>query len=188
MIIKLVVEIMSILGDDQTINVNGDANKTAGGSLFDYSNTYMVESVKHESAISNIFMGLSQFTTDIEYEKPDTLEYTIEEKIDYNDLSKYQDFFDDYMENYNLVKNKITIINDEDLTFEKRLVTHIKNKYIKYYVKDINSNVLLDKIICDIESELKSHSELLLEDISSTHYIVFYVFAQCKIYKKPPRS
>ena len=109
MIIKLVVEIMSILGDDQTINVNGDANKTAGGSLFDYSNTYMVESVKHESAISNILMGLSQFTTDIEYEKPDTLEYTIEEKIDYNDLSKYQDFFDDYMENYNLVKNKITL-------------------------------------------------------------------------------
>lgn len=163
-------------------------SKAAGRDLFDYSTTYMAESVKHESAISNILMGLSQFTTDIEYEKPDTLEYTIEEKIDYNDLSKYQDFFDDYMENYNLVKNKISIINDEDLTFEKRLITYIKNKYMKHYIKNIDSNLLLDKIVLDIEFELKTYSELLLEDISSTHYIVFYVFAQCKIYKKPPRS
>lgn len=177
------------MGNKQNITVTGSGNKTSGGTLFDNStNNYMTESIKHESAIGNILMGLSQFTTDIEYERPDTLEYTIEEKIDYNDLSKYQEFFDDYMENYNLVKNKITVINDEDLTFEKRLITYIKNKYIKHYAKDIDSNVLLDKIIHDIELELKSHSDLLLEDISSTHYIVFYVFAQCKIYKKPPRS
>lgn len=179
---------MALLGDEQNINVTGSYNKTAGESLFDFSTTYITESVKHESAISNILMGLSHFTTDIEYEKPDTVEYTIEQKIDYNELYKYKEFFDDYMENYNLVKNKIEIINDEDVTFERRLISYIRSKFIKYSIKDIDSNELLDKIVSDIEQELKAYSSLELEDISSTHYIVFYVFAQCKIYKKPPRS
>lgn len=180
---------MSILGDKQNIKVDGTSNKTAGASLFDFSTTtFMVESIKHESAISNILIGLSYFTTDIEYEKPDTLEYTIEQKIDYNELNRYKDFFDDYMENYNLVKNKILIINDEDITFERRLISYIKSKFIKYSIKDVNSNELLDKMVNDIEIELKTYSSLSLEDISSTHYIIFYVFAQCKIYTKPPRN
>ena len=48
-----------------------------------------------------------------------------------------EDFFDDYMENYNLVKNKILIINDEDITFERRLISYIKSKFIKYSIKKV---------------------------------------------------
>ncbi|HET54901.1 MAG TPA: hypothetical protein ENN33_06755 [Ignavibacteria bacterium] len=180
---------MALFSDEQNIIVNGSNNKTAAGDLIDLSsNNYMVESIKHESAIGNILMGLSHFTTDIQYEKPDTTEYTIEEKIDHNKLSKYQDFFDDYMENYNLVKNKVSIIIEEDITFEKRLMQYIKNKYMKHYSKDSDENIVLDNILEDIEHELKNHSKLSLDDISSVHYIVFYVFAQCKIYQKPPRT
>lgn len=185
--ILLLAAIMALFSDEQNITVNGSNNKTAAGDLFDLSSTYMIESIKHESAIGNILMGLSHFTTDIQYEKPDTIEYTIEDKIDHNKLSKYQDFFDDYMENYNLVKNKVNIIIEEDLTFEKRLTTYIKNKYMKHYSKDSDPNIVLGDILEDIEQELKVHSELNLDDISGVHYIVFYVFAQCKIYQKPPR-
>ena len=128
---------MALFSDEQNIDVNGSNNKTAGGNLFDLSSNYMIESIKHESAIGNILMGLSHFTTDIQYERPDTIEYTIEDKIDHNKLSKYKNFFDDYMENYNLVKSKVNIIIEEDLTFEKRLITYIKNKYIKNYSKEV---------------------------------------------------
>ncbi|MCT7501628.1 hypothetical protein N5S92_06470 [Aliarcobacter cryaerophilus] len=178
---------MALFSDEQNIDVNGSNNKTAGGNLFDLSSNYMIESIKHESAIGNILMGLSHFTTDIQYERPDTIEYTIEDKIDHNKLSKYKNFFDDYMENYNLVKSKVNIIIEEDLTFEKRLITYIKNKYIKNYSKDSDTNIILDNIIEEVEQELKMYSKLNLDDISGVHYIVFYVFAQCKIYKKPPR-
>ena len=127
---------MALFSDEQNIDVNGSNNKTAGGNLFDLSSNYMIESIKHESAIGNILMGLSHFTTDIQYERPDTIEYTIEDKIDHNKLSKYKNFFDDYMENYNLVKSKVNIIIEEDLTFEKRLITYIKNKYICSFLCD----------------------------------------------------
>lgn len=174
---------------DKNQNITATENgKAAGRDLFDLSTTYMVESIEHESSIGNILMGLSQFTTDVQYERPDTVEYTIEDKIDHNKLLKYKAFFDDYMENYNLVKNKVNIITDEDVTFEKRLLKYVSNKFIKNFVKDIDPNILLDKIIDDIEFELKLHSKLNLDDISGVHYIVFYVFAQCKIYQKPPRT
>lgn len=173
---------------DQTQTIIGNGNKTAGKDLFDYSSSYIVEATKHDSAIENILLGISKFTTDIKYHKPDTIDYTVEDKIDHNKLEKYKVFFDDYMENYSIVKNKINLFEEQDLTFEKSLISYVKNKYIIHFNKDISSDSIINKIILDIENELKNHSQLNLEDISSIHYIVFYVFAECKIFEKPPRG
>ncbi len=186
MIIKLLVETM--FDNEQKINVTGNENKTAAKDLFDYSISYVVEATKHNSAIENILLGISKFTADIKYEKPDTIDYTIEDKINHNKLKKYKAFFDDYMDNYNIVKNKINIFEEQDITFEKRLISHIKNKYIIHYDKNSSSDDILHKIISNIEMELKNHSNLDLEDISGIHYVVFYVFAECKIFEKPLKA
>ena len=68
--------------------------------------------------------------------------------------------------------------------------------------RDLERRGIYDKVVTeDIEniaskdwaynvgktSNLAAISKLNLDDISGVHYIVFYVFAQCKIYKKPPR-
>lgn len=185
MTIKRLVEIM--LDKHQIITVTGSGNKTAAGDLFDYSTSYVMEVTKHDSAIENILLGISSFTADIKYEKPDTADYTIEDKINHNKLEKYKDFFDDYMDNYNIVKNKISVFEEQDITFEKRLISHVKNKYMIHYDKKNSSDDILCKIISNIEMELKTHSNLALEDISGIHYVVFYVFAECKIFEKPPK-
>lgn len=163
-------------------------SKAAGRDLLDNSTNYEMEATKHASAIGNILLGISHFITEVQYEKPDTADYTIEDKIDHNNLTKYKTFFDDYMDNYSTVKDKINIMSETDLTFEKRLIKHVQNKYIKHHKKGIYPDILTQRIIDDIEIELKNHSTLSLEDISSLHYIVFYVFAQCKIFEKPPRK
>lgn len=186
MLIIIVKQVEEMLDKNQTVTAN-NASKAAGRDLFDYSTTVMIESLMHDSAIENVLMGIASFTTKIEYEKPDTFDYTIEQKIDYNELTIYKNFLDDYMENYNLVKHKIIVIEDFDITFEKRLISHVKSKYIQNYTDTISSNELLKKTISDIELELKNYSELTLEDISGLHYIVFYIFAKCKIFKKPPK-
>ncbi|EGK8111795.1 hypothetical protein IO356_001238 [Campylobacter upsaliensis] len=88
------------------------------------------------------------------------------------------------MENYNIVKEKIRIISAEDINFERRLVKYVKNKYIKLYDKN-NPNLTLNNILEEIENDLKQNTNLSIDDISCTHYIVFYVFALCKIFEKP---
>lgn len=176
-----------MLDKNQDINAINNS-KAAGRDLIDNSTNYFVESIKHESAIAKILMGFLDIVTDVKYEKPDTVEYTIEDKIDHNHLTKYKDFFDEYMENYNLVQHKISTIQEEEPSFENRLISHIKNKYIKYYNNQMHSDNILSKIIDDVEQELKNHSTLPLEDIISVHYVVFYVFARCKIFEKPKKS
>lgn len=173
--------------DTQTVKATNNS-KAAGHDLFDNSTLYEMQATKHASAIGNILIGISHFTTEVKYEKPDTADYTIEDKIDHNKLTKYEDFFDEYMDNYSTVKDKINIMCETDLTFEKRLIVHVQNKYMKYHNKGIDADLLTKQIIDDIEIELKNHSALSLEDISSLHYVIFYVFAQCKIFEKPPRK
>ncbi len=179
-IITQLVEMLML--NKQTIN--GSNNYTAGRDVkvnkfynFNYP-------IKHEMSIGNILKNISEFTINLQFEKPDTGEYTIEEKINYNNLVQFKEFFDDYMENYNIVKEKIMIISAEDVNFEQRLLKYVKNKYIRLYDKN-DPNLTLNNILEEIENDLKQNTDLSIDDISCTHYIVFYVFALCKIFEKP---
>ncbi|XMD77840.1 hypothetical protein UPTC15610_01141 [Campylobacter lari] len=167
--------------------INGSNNNTAGRDV-NINNFYNFNyPVKHEISIGNILKNISEFTINLQFEKPDTGEYTIEEKINYNKLTQFKEFFDDYMENYNIVKEKIMIISAEDINFEQRLVKYVKNKYIKFYDKN-NPNLTLNSILEEIENDLKQNTDLSIDDISCTHYIIFYVFALCKIFEKPTKG
>ena len=164
--------------------INGDNNNTAGRDV-NVNNFYNFNyPIKHEMSIGNILKNISEFTINLQFEKPDTVEYTIEEKINYNNLVQFKEFFDDYMENYNVVKEKIMIISAEDINFEQRLIKYVKNKYIKLYDKN-DPNLTLNNILEEIENDLKQNTDLSIDDISCTHYIVFYVFALCKVFEKP---
>jgi len=174
---------------DIAINIKGANNKTSGRDLYDYSNTTILTAKKCDSSIEKVLKGIYNIPIDIEYEKPDTAAYKIENKIEYNKLSKYKYFFDDYMENYDNVRRKIKLIVEEgDIIFEKRLIAYIKSKYIKHYAKQKNGDSILDLLIKEIEQELKKYSSLTLDDISAVHFVVFYAFAECKIFDKPPKS
>ncbi len=174
---------------DSNQNITADnGGKAAGRDVNDNSINilFIMPESKAASSIQIVLLKISEFTTDVKYEKPDTKEYTIEHKIDHNSLSKYREYFEDYMENYNIVREKIRIISSTDPTIESKLINYIRNKYINISNDKATSNEILDKIVKEIENDLKESCNLSLDDIAYAHYIVFYVFARCKIFKKPP--
>jgi hypothetical protein len=173
--------------DNAQHQINIGSGKQAGRDLVDNSTIYELSPIKNASSIERVLQSISSFTATIQPEKPDTADYTIEDKIDHNRLKKYKKFFDDYMDYYSVVREKISLFEEQDLAFEIKLISHIKNKYMLHFKPNQVSDDLVEKIILDIESELKNHSSLELEDISSIHYVVFYVFSRCKIFEKPPK-
>lgn len=173
--------------DNAQHQINIGSGKQAGRDLIDNSTIYELSPIKHASNIERVLQGISSFTAKTQPEKPDTDDYTIEDKIDHNRLEKYKKFFNDYMNYYSVVREKISLFEEQDLAFEIKLISHIKNKYMLHIKSNQVSDDLVEKIVLDIEYELKNHSSLELEDISSIHYVVFYVFSRCKIFEKPPK-
>lgn len=173
--------------DNTQSQTNIGSGKQAGRDLVDNSTIYNFSPVKHASSIERVLQGISSFTAKTQPEKPDTADYTIEDKINHNKLEKYKQFFDDYMNYYDIVREKVSIFEEQDLVFGKKLISHVKNKYINNFNSEKTADDIVSKIISDIEIELKAHSILDLEDISGIHFIVFYVFAECKIFAKPPK-
>ncbi|WP_143428629.1 ABC-three component system protein, partial [Helicobacter sp. 13S00482-2] len=159
---------MPLSDKSQKLSAIGTDNKTAGENLIDQSIN-----------INNFNMN------DIKYEIPNTQDYTIEDKIDYNELSKYKHFFEDYMENYSLVRKKIDTFTDEDPLFDRVLIQYVKSKYQKYFREDTKSDTVLDNIIEDIEKDLRESTNLSPDDLCYVNCVVFYVFAECKIFKPP---
>ncbi|WP_143428628.1 ABC-three component system protein, partial [Helicobacter sp. 13S00482-2] len=181
---------MPLSDKSQKLSAIGTDNKTAGENLIDQSininNFNMVEKYsKLDFAIGDILMGISRFQNDIKYEIPNTQDYTIEDKIDYNELSKYKHFFEDYMENYSLVRKKIDTFTDEDPLFDRVLIQYVKSKYQKYFREDTKSDTVLNNIIEDIEKDLRESTNLSPDDLCYVNCVVFYVFAECKIFKPP---
>jgi hypothetical protein len=173
--------------DNTQTQTNIGNGKQVGRDDNSTTTIHQLNPIKHASNIERVLQGISSFITKTQPEKPDTDDYTIESKIDHNRLEKYKKFFDDYMDYYSVVREKISLFEEQDLAFEIKLISHIKNKYMLHFKPNQVSDDLVEKIILDIESELKNHSSLELEDISSIHYVVFYVFSRCKIFEKPPK-
>lgn len=174
---------------DNSQDVKADNNsKAAGRDIIDNSTNFSLtmSRSRKESSIQKVLLEISDFETDVKYEKPDTKEYTIEEKIDYNRLVEYKECFEDYMDSYSIVMEKIRIMSSQKPAFENKLIKYIRNKYQHTIDIKADSDKILDIIIKEIEKELKEESELSLDDIAYTRDIVFYVFSRCKIFKKPP--
>ncbi|AQW82887.1 ABC-three component system protein [Campylobacter pinnipediorum] len=172
---------------DKSQNITANNNSNAAGRDINHINIFLCAEAnsKAESSIQKILLKISDFTTDVEYEKPDTKDYTIEKKIEYNELTNYKKFFDEYMENYNIVAEKIKIISETDPAFESKMIKYMRNIYMENNDDKANANEILDKIIKDIKYDLID-SDLNADDKSYIIYVVFYVFARCKIFKKPP--
>jgi hypothetical protein len=84
-----------MLDSNQNIRADNDG-KAAGRDVNDNSTNilFIMPESKAASSIQIVLLKISEFTTDVKYEKPDTKEYTIEHKIDHNSLSKYRKYFE----------------------------------------------------------------------------------------------
>lgn len=179
---------MSLSNRKIDMHVEGSGNNVAAGDLY-VDNSIHLPSRIISSHIEVLLQNISeiQASETLKAVLPDTADYTIEDKIEFNNIQKYKEFLDFYMENSQAIIKKLDIISEAgDLLIRKKIFTYIVNKFMEVYKSGLSSDELIDLICQNISAELKSHSHTLtLEDISCVPLVVFYVFSECKIFKKP---
>ena len=170
---------------DKNQNIKANNNGFAAGR--DINIISLNNRIKeNESAIEKILKCITDVNIDISFEKLDITPFDVCEKIDYNDIKCYKDFLDDYMESLEIIKRKVDIIMQTDLGFENKLFGYIKNKFRYSYSSEIKPDDIIREIIDNIKSDLKYNIQINLDDFAYIDCIIFYVFAKCKIFKKPP--
>lgn len=188
----LQIEILRMLKNNTTADVDGDHN-SINVAQRDINIQQIIQSNEpRPSNIQRLLEGIGDLEILESVTEPDTLPYTIEEKIKYNKLIDYLYDIDEYLDwKYNIAQrlnflelNGFPGTKDKVISFVRR-----KWKKIRFEFPE-NPDKIIYNICKEIENELSQviNNKLNHEDISCTMYVVFYVFAECKIFEKPPCS
>jgi hypothetical protein len=144
------------------------------------------------SNIQRLLEGIADLEILESVAEPDTLPYTIEDKIKHNKLLDYLDDIDEYIDwKYNIAQRLSFLELNGFPGTQDKVISFVRRKWKKFKFEfPDNPDQIIYAICKDIESELRQviNSQLNHEDISCTTYVVFYVFAECKIFEKPPCS
>ncbi|MDQ8954515.1 hypothetical protein RFH42_16315 [Acinetobacter rudis] len=175
----------SIDGDDNNIN-----NAQRDINIHHHNST---SNEPRPSNIQRLLEGISDLEMLESVAEPDTLPYTIKDKIEYNDLSDYLDDLDDYMDWQYTIVQRLNFLEMNGFPGTRdRIIAFVRRKWrkIKFAFTAEHPDKIVYELCKEIENELKHvvNDKLNHEDISCTIYVVFYVFSECKIFEKPPCS
>lgn len=148
--------------------------------------TSPLKEIKKASIIQEIIEDILDLAMQLEATELDVRAYSIENKIDYNEIICYRESFDFFMGNKQVIQSRLDILESNgNALATKKLFTVIQNIYNKYtHIRKA------DDIITSMQTELSS--SLLRVDpnnydnISFVPSVIFYVFSECQIFKKPP--
>ncbi|ORF02457.1 ABC-three component system protein [Snodgrassella alvi] len=183
----------SVDDNERSINNSGQSGNVAGRDI-NISNTTNINknaNSKHiNSAIEKVLSGLHSITKDDQlcYHRPDTQSYKIEDKIDYNELDSFKDDVENYINYYYLVETQINSGSENDPALNTKIIEYIKQNLNKINVthKNESNDAKLISLVESIKEELINwNAELDGDELTAVIYVIFYVFAECKIFKKP---
>lgn len=183
----------SVGDSEKTINNSGQSGNSAGKDQYINNTTYIIKNYnsKHKnSAIENVLSGIYSITQDEKlcYHKLDTRSYKIEDKIDYNELHSFRDDVENYINYYYLVDAQINSGSENDPALNTKIIEYIKQKLNSVNVthKNESNDSKLIFLVDSIKEDLISwDAELDGDELTAVIYVIFYVFAECKIFKKP---
>lgn len=141
---------------------------------------------KQSSIIQAILEDIIELEITLDVVQPDTIPFDIEGKIDYNEIIIYKSSFEFFMEHKFIIEDRLSTLEANGMPLAtKKLFVVVRNIYIKHCsVKDP------DEIIRLMQEELKSDliaaNSTSHDNITFVPSIIFYVFSECKIFKKPP--
>lgn len=117
----------------------------------------------------------------------DITPYTIQDKIDYNDIEAYKTSFHFYMQESLLIEKKLEFLNEnKSPVSSKKLYDFIKRIYHKHCGQE-NPDMRIHCICEEIKNDLNIYENISPEDKALIPSIVFYVFSKCHIFEKPPQ-
>ncbi len=176
-----------MIGGKHQQDIGGNNNTQAGRDIIIHNSSNISEHIP--SAIESVLSGIYKNAQNKEtFTPPDTESYTIENKINFNEIS-YFDPLEDFQEGYHYVKAQIKKLSEVDPACETSIIQHIKCDYrqIRRQNKDCSSDAIIEKVCACIKTALtETKAKLALEEQKAVEFVVFYAFAECKIFEKPP--
>ena len=175
-----------MIGNRQQQSIEGNHNQQAGGDIVNHN--YPPPLDPHiPSAIEKVLSGIYRIAVDqSQFSPPDNKTYSIEGKIDFNQITYFKPY-DQYQEGYDLIRAQIITLSTIDPSYEKSIIGHV----CSLYRQALRNAKTPDEIIGHIHSQLigelnADHAKLKLEEKAAVDFVVFYIFAECKIFDKPP--
>lgn len=169
--------------------VNGDENNIniAKRDINIHQTTTFIQ--PRPSNIQRLLEGIADLEVLESVVQPDTLPYTIEDKIKHNKLLDYLDDIDEYIDWKYTIAQRLDFLELNGFPGTKdKIIAFVRRKWKKFkFSFPERPDQIIYEICKDIENELANivNDKLNHEDISCTTYVVFYVFAECKIFEKP---
>lgn len=167
----------------------GSNIQQAGGDINNLT-IQLSQKLHRPSAIERVISGLYDITEhqSLPFTPPDTQPYTIHDKIEHNKLSYYSRFYGELKENYPLVNHQIESATSSDPSFTLKVIEYVKGVYREVVsTNDDNPDGIIKNMAREIQKDLQDcGSNVSLEEIKAVEHVIFYVFAQCKIFDKPP--
>ncbi len=174
---------------DHSIQVNGDKNNAAGRDVHVHNYAPLEYSRLNDSVVVKILANLLDLVRDgnAPYQPLDNTSYTIEDKIKHNEIQKYQTSYEYYMDGHIMISEKMRILTKTEPTAITKLDFYVRGLYSSAVENPINDTAdkVIEQIVVKIKNDLQGAS-LLPEEKVAIPVIVFYVFARCKIFEKPP--
>lgn len=147
------------------------------------------ENIKINSAIEKLLDGLFDIVEEASFTQPSFNKFKLEQKIRYNQISRYKNFIEDYLNAKSIIRGKLNILQDIDESISIKIIQYVQKKFRDVFNEDLTADNLVKNLINEILGDLKEHSVVDLEEIEvGTDYLVFYVFSECKIFDKPPEG
>ncbi|WP_180052628.1 MULTISPECIES: ABC-three component system protein [unclassified Acinetobacter] len=145
-----------------------------------------------ESIMFNLLTNIALMiaNNDIKVEKPDNQPYEITDKIIFNEIKSYHDFQENYDDGMCIIEQRLRSIEDNDMGSIKPQIFRYVNsifRRVKRTFPQYSSDQIIEQIEQKITEELKEYYKYTLspEDLSHVEFVVYYVFAACKIFEKP---
>lgn len=180
--------------DSHTIDGNYNVLSTgAGASIHINPSTPIKESFMYQ--LLNNIGNLPALESRVELS--DLVPYTIEEKIRYNELEIYSIFYDDFQDGNYVIKDKIALIEkNSNANFGNNICIYIQAKFREAFIElrkvnhSNNGDCLIENLKEKITLELKEHyqDKLSPEELVYIDHVIYYVFTECRIFKKPPQK
>lgn len=165
---------------------SGNGNYQHFGDNIIYEGTSPALEAKKSSIIQEILENIIDLSVTLEASTPDTIPFDIERKIDHNCIKYYKIALEILMENKFIIEERLNILeNNGNSLARQKLFKVVRNLYVNHcHYEDPNDVVKCMEV--ELKEELTKLTNLGYDNINFISSIIFYVFAECKIFKKPP--
>lgn len=136
--------------------------------------------------LQQVLEDIIELEVTLEVTPLDTIPFDIERKIDLNKIYAYRDSYEFFMGNKFVIEERLNVleVNGNPLA-RKKLFTVVRNIYHNHCAIQ-DPDAIIKLMNDELKLDLMTHNIISHDNITFLPSIIFYVFAECKIFKKPP--